>query len=238
MKIFNQELEKFYNKLINRENFSLARFGDGEMLAIRKISLESGYGEWTTYRPEHKYEFARQQLESAFTYNDPGYYVGIPCPCCQGQENFQNMKTLSNQAESNLTFANIFVNGNYTHYVENFFPEFQKRQLVLIANQKSNVNNLPFPVTFYGVGYNAWVNDALIIDTLKSKYRESENIVFLFACGPLGKILAHQMWENNKNNTYLDIGSTLHPWLGSDINIRGYYQPGTVDSNKICVWGE
>jgi hypothetical protein len=39
------------------------------------------------------------------------------------------------------------------------------------------------------------------------------------------------------NSSCLDIGSTLHPWLGSDINIRGYYQQGSFHSNLTCTWG-
>ena len=61
--------------------------------------------------------------------------------------------------------------------------------------------------------------------------------VYLFACGPLGKILAQQLWEYNQNNTYLDIGSTLNPWIQTDINIRKYYMPETEDSQRTCIWG-
>jgi hypothetical protein len=57
--------------------------------------------------------------------------------------------------------------------------------------------------------------------------------LFLFCAGPLGNMLAYRMWEKNKNNTYMDIGSTLNTWLvGSN---RGYLI-GAPTINKICTW--
>lgn len=235
MKDFKNEIHRFLELLQSNKHFALARFGDGEMIALRKETIASGYGEWMTNGPEPQYEIARSLLHKSFTYRDPNYYVGIVCPCCQGQANFQNMKDVSGQHEDNLTFANIFVNSNYKFFVDNFIPEFKKKDIVLIANSKSQVDNLPFPCTFIGVGYNAWVNDLAVIDFIKNM--RSSNKIFLFACGPLGKILSQSLWETNQNNTYLDIGSTLHPWLGSDINIRGYYQPDSFHSKLTCTWG-
>jgi hypothetical protein len=235
MKDFKNEIHRFLELLQSNKHFALARFGDGEMIALRKETIASGYGEWMTNGPEPQYEIARSLLSKSFTYRDPNYYVEIVCPCCQGQANFQNMKDVSGQPEENLTFANIFVNSNYKFFVDNFIPEFKKKDIVVIANSKSQVDNLPFPCTFIGVGYNAWVTDLAVIDYIKNM--QSTNKIFLFACGPLGKILTQSLWEDNQNNTYLDIGSTLHPWLGSDINIRGYYQAGSFHSNLVCTWG-
>lgn len=235
MKLFDTEIEKFYSMLISGEHFSLARFGDGEMIALRKETIASGYGEWMTNGPEPQYEVARSLLEKSFTYVHPNYYVGIVCPCCQGQVNFQTMKDISGQPEDNLTFANIFVNSNYNFFVENFIPAFKARDIVLVAHESSQVKNLPFSGELYPIKYNAWIENLNLIEEIKN--RNFSNKLILLACGPLGKILAQSLWEDNQCNTYLDIGSTLHPWLGSDINIRGYYQPGSFHSNLKCNWG-
>jgi hypothetical protein len=235
MKTFNDEIVKFYNKLVVRENFSLARFGDGEMIAMRGETISSGYGEWSTNGQGEVYNTARKYLYDSFTKKEEGYHVGIVCPCCQGMDNFRMMRDSSGQDESNLTFANIFVNSNYKYFVDNFIPLFKERKIILIANERSNVSALPFGGEFIGVGYNAWVTHLHLIENLKNL--NISDHIFLFACGPLGKILAHELWVNNKSNTYLDIGSTLHPWLGSDINIRGYYQEGSFHSSLTCTWG-
>ena len=48
-------------------------------------------------------------------------------------------------------------------------------------------------------------------------------------------MLTHQLFEYNKNNTYLDIGSTLNVMLGAGKN-RGYLN-GMETLDKVCVWG-
>jgi len=236
VKNFKEEIQKFLWMLQSNKNFSLARFGDGEMIAMRGECISSGYGEWSTNGFDDRYDLARNLLHKSFTYKDPNYYVGIVCPCCQGYNNFNNMKKLSDQSDENLTYANIFVNSNYQYFINNYIELFKKRNIILVANEKSKVNNLPFSgEAFIPVKYNAWVENINLVDELKNW--KTENKLYLFACGPLGKILAQQLWEVNKNNTYLDIGSTLHPWLQSDLNIRGYYILDHSDNKKICYWG-
>lgn len=251
MKIFKDEILKFYNKLVAGEKFSVSRYGDGEMIALRGDTITSGAGEWNTNGPDPRYQKSRRLLYESFTFKDPNYYVGIVCPCCQGQRNFMNMVRDSDQSHENLTYANLFVNGNYKFFLENYVPLFKEREIVLVANKISKVEDLPFKISeFYGIEYNGWIENISLVDELQ---RNDKDKLYLLACGPLGKILAYKLWQNNKNNTYLDVGSTLHPWLGSDKNIRGYY--GAFDnffgkkitnypdhvirnySDKMCVWG-
>ena len=237
MKLFNDEIKKFYTMLYARENFSVARYGDGEMLALRGVRITSGAGEWVTNGSDLRYEIARRLLYESFTFKDPNYYVGIVCPCCQGQGNFMNMVNVSGQKDENLTYANLFVNSNYKYFLEKFIPVFKQREkeIILVANKVSKIENLPFTVSeFHGIEYNGWIENLSLIDELQ---REDSGKLYLLACGPLGKILSYKLWQNNKNNTYLDIGSCLHPWLQSDINIRGYYQTDSFHSNLTCTWG-
>jgi hypothetical protein len=238
MKYFNQEIEKFYNKLLSGEKFAFSKYADGEWMAINKTQMDSGNGEWTMYQTnDSRYEQARQLLVNSFMFQDPGYYVGISCPCCQGIEHY-NMKQFSGQNEEQLTFANLFVNANYSYFIENFIPEFSNHDIVLVSNKRSTLSKLPFNIDkFYAINYNAWIYDLYLIDHLIS--RNYKNKLFLFSCGPLGNILAYKLWENNKNNTYLDIGSTLDRWLNNDyMNKRLYAIDDKSCSERVCVWGE
>ena len=251
MKDFNLEIQKFYAKLDSGVNFSVARYGDGEMIALRGDTIASGVGEWNTNGTDPRYEIARRLLYESLTFKDPNYYVGVVCPCCQGQHNFMNMVRVSGQQDENLTYANLFVNSNYKYFLEKFIPTFKDRDVVLVANKVSKIQNLPFNVSeFHGIEYNGWIENLSLVEELQ---RQDSGKLYLLACGPLGKILSYKLWQNNKNNTYLDIGSCLHPWLESDRNIRGYYgafneyfgkkvtdYPDHVIkqfSNLICNWG-
>lgn len=235
MKIFTQEIQKFYDKLVSGEKFSFSKYADGEWMAMQGQFSTPGNGEWHI-GPDT--QISRDMLIESFRYKDPGYYVGISCPCCQG-DNHYYMKDFSGQDEDHLTFANLFVNSNYQFFIDNFIPEFAKREIVLVANYNSldRLKLLPFKVTdFHAVDYDAWVQNLDLIDFMqKQRYN---NKLILFSCGPLGNILAHKLWQENKNNTYIDVGSTLDLWLGNDVRNKRCYAVGIKSfSEKVCHWG-
>lgn len=234
MKNFKQEIIKFHSRLISGRNFAFSKYADGEWLAMNNITCQPGQGEWSI---DDRSNLARQLLIESFQYKDPDYYIGISCPCCQGNAHYE-MEKFSGQDQEHLTFANIFVNSNYPLFIEYILPELIKRDnIILVANKNSNLNNLPFKVEeFYGIGYNAWVEDLALVEILIDKNYKDKLI--LFSAGPLGNILAYKLWSNNKNNTYIDIGSTIDLWLNNDFkNKRGYAINVKQYSEKECIWG-
>jgi hypothetical protein len=231
MKQFRQELENLLSRLKSRVPFSFSKYADGEWSAMRGGVVNNG--EFISV-PDPRLNVSRALLIDSFQYKHPSYYVGISCPCCQGEE-FNRMREASGQDESNLTFANIFVNSNYSFYKENMIPEYSNWKVNLIANEKSNLDSLPFKVErFFPIGVNAWYNNLNLIEQLQNLNTEGE--LYLFCAGPFGNILAHQLFQHNQKNTYLDVGSTLNPWLGIEGFKRGYLY-GSEDCNKICIWG-
>lgn len=228
MKTFREEIEKIYKMLSLGKKFSFSKYADGEwsiMLGKHLNNKEFGFGFFD--------RFYRNKLIESIKFKDENYFVGISCFCCQG-ENYFKMKDFSEQDENHLTFANIFVNSNYTFYKEKFIDEYKKRDIILIANKNSKIENLPFKLyKFYPVGFSAWKKNYNLIEEIKKENYSDK--LFLFACGPFGNLLAHQLWESNKNNTYIDIGSTLNPWLESEGFKRDYYIDGE-NSKKICIW--
>ena len=230
-KIFNEEILKLFTKLKNREKFSFSKFADGEWMMMRNIPLNNNEFNYTM-----EDEFYKNKLIESFKFKDCNYFVGVSCPCCQGNHHY-DMINYSEQNQSNLTYANIFVNSNYAFYNDNFIEEYKNWDIHLVANKNSIVENLPFKVEkFYPVENTAWKYNYNLIDEIKQNNLKDK--LFLFACGPFGNILAHQLWENNKNNTYIDIGSTLNPWLQSEGFKRDYYNNENSNyAKKTCVWG-
>jgi hypothetical protein len=229
MKEFNNELIKMYERLKSRQPFSFSKFADGEWFMMRGIPINNNE---FNYTPED--DFYKTKLIESFKFKDKDYYVGISCPCCQGQEH-KNMMDFSEQDNEHLTFANIFVNSNYETYKKLFIEEYKNWEIHLVANKNSKIENLPFKIEkFYPVENTAWKYNYNLIDEIK----QANNVgkLFLFACGPFGNMLAHQLWESNKKNTYLDIGSTLNPWLQSEGFKRDYYNGGLVYKDRNCVW--
>jgi len=232
-KVFSKDIESFYNKLKNKEIFSFSKFADGEWSVMKDQSLNNTEF-WYDKEEDEEY---KQQLLDAFQYKNDRYYVGISCPCCQGEQVFNEMKEVSGQPEDRLTWANLWVNSNYSYYLDNILPLYSDYEVVLVANKDANRETLPFKTKYFvPISNNAWKNDQIVVDVLKDVItKESlEGHLFLFCCGPFGNILCHQLTEHSDKNTYLDIGSTLNPFFGTGFR-RGYF--GRFKSMEGCRWG-
>lgn len=223
---FRGDIEFIFNKLKAKEKFSFSKYADGEfaILADRRIT---NIDNWT-YDPE-KHSAIRNELIRSFQFKDSEYYVGVSCKCCQPEQIVDWMREESKQDV--LTWANIFVNSNYPYFKDNFIPEFSNHDVVLFAREDSRVHDLPFEVEHIPITSEAFIDNFDMVENFPvDKYK---NKLFLFCAGPLGNMLAAKFWEKNKNNTYLDIGSTLNPYL-TETN-RGYLRGGDTKL-KTCIW--
>lgn len=237
MKTFRNAIQQFHLKIDSGINFSLSKYADGEWAVIKNKHIDNKEF-W--FNPENEQDqLKRQALIESFQYKNPNYFVGISCPCCQGIETFKEMRDFSNQEEKNLTWANVWVNSNYPYFVHNIIPIFSDRTVVLFCNEKSDISQLPFvPYLVFPLKNNAWEHNWNLVEKSKLVLSNKKNLIVLFCCGPFGNILCHQLTEHNPNNTYLDIGSTLNPYLGSAGFERHYYMGNNFFSNMICRWGD
>jgi hypothetical protein len=229
MKNFTQDFFKIYNLLKKGEPFSFSKYADGEyaILINQRITNCDGW----TFNPISDSKYQKELLDS-FRFGEDGYYVGISCPCCVPMAHVNWMRQNVGVKDDNLTWANIFVNANYSNFNKFMIPEFSNHDVILVANENGNANNLPFKVEEHiKITGTAWKDNFNLVDELPK--RDYKNKLFLFSAGPLGNMLAAKMWKYNKNNIYLDIGSTINPWLvGKN---RGYLI-GDRTLNKVCVW--
>lgn len=241
MKTFDGDFNLFLNKIKNGEHFSLSRWGDGELKILEGIGIDirkKGNGEFR-YDPNlMEYEQVRNKLLESYSFVDENYYIGIACPCCVGEEKYEYMKRKCGQNEEYLTWANIFVNANHSRTISELIPEFNNHTINLVVNKNSKFNKLPFKINnIWTVGTDAWYSDYKLVDVLLNHISDNniKNEIFLFAAGPLANILTYELWKNgNKENTYIDIGSILDPYLQLKIT-RGYHKGG-LTLNKQCIW--
>ena len=103
-----------------------------------------------------------------------------------------------------------------------------KKKLVFVCSKNAVLEKSDFEVTKdFRVGPNCIVNDHHLIGEIKEWIKEEniENHVFLFSASSLSEVLIHELYKENKNNTYIDVGTTLHPFIGLDIQrdyLRAY----------------
>ena len=225
MKDYKKEIEFFYNKILNGDKFALSKFADGEWGAIKGTSFFPANGEWEANGNHPLFELARKELIESIQYKHSNYYVAI-CPC------YKEAIEFSGQDESQITYANIFVNSNYSYFKEKYVPLFSERDIHLITHKNTNLENLPFKVEkFYPIEYNAWVLNRELPEIILDSNPKDK--LFLFAAGSFANILAYKLWKNNKHNTYLDIGSTLNIWTKIELLKRDYYM-GNKELENLC----
>ena len=246
---FNNEIDKFIEKLRVGENFSFSRFSDGELRILQNKHLilsdtgitigdheDSHHWVRPTYERKEfdpsKHEWVRDKLVDALQFNKDGYYKGICCRCClsgkhgmSADDEFNLQIKLSglDANDEHLTWSNLLLNNNYFRFMEHMLPYFFNYDVVMVVNENVNLDKIPFPVRkVFRVGDNCMVNDYHIIDEIK-EYIQSENVnshLFLFSAATLSNFLNHQLYEFNDRNTYIDIGTTLNIFFGLQIDRR------------------
>ena len=119
-------------------------------------------------------------------------------------------------------------------------PLYNERKVVLYCNKDGALDNLPFkPEKIFPISNNAWGDNWNLIEDSKEYIRQNsaKDMLFLFCCGPFGNILCCELTKFNADNTYLDIGSTLNPFLNTGF-VRQYYLQNSFWSQLECEWGE
>jgi len=223
---FGGDIEFIFNKLKNKDKFSFSKYADGEFSILANRSI-TNVDKWT-FNPDLHNEM-RNELIKSFKFKDPDYYVGVSCKCCQPSDYVEWMREQSGQ--DILTWANIFVNSNYPYFKANFIPEFNNHDVVLFAREDATTHQLPFEVEHIPITRQAFIDNFNMVKDFP--INDYQNKLFLFCAGPLGNMLAAEFWVKNKLNTYLDVGSTLNPYLTE--NNRGYLS-GNPTSLKTCIW--
>ena len=147
----------------------------------------------------------------------------------------------------NLTFSNLFMNGNYDKFINGFIKILNNRKVIVVLSKYAKVSNLPFKVTKkFTVGENCMINDYSLIDVIKDYVYKNNinNHVFLFSAATLSNFLIHQLYKNFPHNTYIDIGSSLNPffkmqgWKNSRRYLQEYWLKAKpkLSINKNCYW--
>ncbi len=233
MRDFSQDIQNIEERLKERKPFAFSKYADGEYKILKNEAI-TNCDNWT-FSPElHQKE--QSLLFESFEYDHDDYIVGISCPCCQPMNHVQWMR--DTVKTKNVTWANLFVNSNYCLFINNLIPIFNKweNDVYLFANEQGIIKKMPFNVTkYFPLNIKAWQEPFLShwINLGVKKAKESEGALFLFSGGPLGNILSYKLHEANPSNTYIDIGSTISPWV---VGKNRDYHFGSETSQQTCIW--
>lgn len=263
-KDFSKDLEIIIELLQRNENFAFSRFSDGEtyMLNKHEIQMASNFirvgdlfdqnskcakDDIKHYDPK-KHEFYRQRLEESLVFRKNNYYKGISCRCCiagggdEGEKYFKwTLEKIGPGDEHNLTWSNLFINSNYISYLKKVVPIFATKKIVFIVNENADISKLNFNVVKrFSITENCMINNYEIIEEIKEYIKQNniKNHVFLIAASFLTNMINHQVFSIYDNNTFIDIGSSLNPFMPGIESRRTYMNQingGPIDTKK-CIW--
>jgi hypothetical protein len=264
-KTFEGDLTAINNMLMKGENFAFARFSDGEVfmmqgqeivMAADHCKVKGKVHRLSYAEDDHKHfdpkehEFYRQKLVDSFVYRQHNYIKGISCRCCIGQDYFDWQMDLIKKGyddidQEHLSWSNLMINANYFNFLKHTLPIFAKKKIVFTVNKNADlekaVPNLGFGfVKDFRVGKNCIVNDYGLIDTIEEWIGENDikDHLFLFAASSLSNMAIHRLYSKYPENTYMDIGSSLNPFLpgiGSRRNYMNQIQHRSI-LYQSCIW--
>jgi hypothetical protein len=256
-KNFRGDFLLLLSKLREKEPFAFIRFSDGEQYILdnEELKLDEGLiqigdhkqggiykqADFKHFDPkEHGY--VRDLLVNSYLHKQNNYFKGIGCPCCNSNEYKNRQLDMVGGDSDDLTWANLWVNGNYSTFITMVLPELYNNECVMIFHKDAKIDKLPFVKKDFRVGYNAMVNDLSVIDDIDDWISKNkiEGKVFLFSASSFTNIAVYKLYKKYPKNTFIDIGTCLTPMMNMpterDYLKRFWYYAGGGDLNKICIW--
>lgn len=206
IKIYDNCLEYFLDKIKRKECFALIRSADGEYCVSRNISL-TNIDNWTFTSGS----ILNKHLNETFELINTNVYYGIT--------GYTNSKDICDYYYSlifnkpNITFANIFANQNYRRWVE-FLSTFDDNCVLISSNinDKKTIGKLRVidHVKIEPTLVNTWDNNySKYLNTIKNIAKKYDKTIFLISAGPLANVFIYHMYLSNSKNIYIDCGSSI-----------------------------
>lgn len=235
-----KDLYEALEKIKSLDSLAISRCADGEAGVLKNITIGNKDG-WR-YKKDKNLVF-RSDLRRSLCCTDANFIYGISSRNVD-EKNFLFLRRFVKQDLEYLTFSDIWVNANYELFNEMFLSTIRKtgREVVFVTNPKAKLDRLKQEiriVDFVPIKGNCityWEKDRDFLRGLFDlKASETDGRIFLIAAGPLTNILIYEMWQVNRNNIYLDIGSTLDPLIFTRKS-RNYHKDGHPDRQVVDTW--
>ena len=240
MKDFDADFIKFTKMIVSDNNFSYARYADGEVMLMKGIPVGINtqaflQDKWSS--TDH-ISLLGLDLLKTLLHTESNYYYAITSPN-QSLSDYTFLSSNIKQHTDNITFSDLWINANY--------PKFKKFimnldiPVNLIANQNCvSQKNIPliikdiFPIKNDCVNYYQNNKEQLLIDVsdfVKNKINE----LFFISAGPLSEIIIHQAYSTNPNNKYIDVGSAIDEFVHGRAT-RPYMIPNSFYATQKILW--
>jgi hypothetical protein len=230
---FKKDFIEIIELVHSNKPFALSRFADGE-IAIMQGKQKNGADNWVS--PNYLTKLGSDLLE-CISLIDNDVYFGISCSCCDLKGRDYLLELIKNKKE-NVTFSNIFVNGNYSDFV-NFFKNL-KKPINLISNHRTDISKFPMeikshlPIPDNCIEFYENLRDEFR-QSIVDYYKDVNNELFIISAGPLSEIIIDILWKINPTNQYIDVGSSISEFVHGK-PIREFAYEWSKYHKKDCVF--
>lgn len=216
---------------IDKKPTAFARYNEWEFWLITKSWFIWAGWLWKTY--DDKLQLSEALRDCLYNIDSNYFYWISSNQYIQANQFYKH--TILNK--KNITFATLFINYNYRRR-KKIIPLISER-VVLVANLKWENKKYPFRISEYVsvpfdvVNYYEYHKDT-IHNQCKRLAEKYNNKLFLFSAWPLSDRMIDCMYHYNPNNRYIDVWSTLDPYIYWTIT-RQYFQENQKNYNRIDV---
>jgi len=234
-----EELEALMGAINEKLNLGLARFDNIDLaLSSGQKALDPKGNVLLDPEKEDDKKFI-SLLREAMSDEIDLYYKGTPCYSCAPNELVTDNLGANVKNKDNFTLSCLFTNAN-VRQGGRFIELLKGRNVITVMNWSNmSVQNPRFPVNVrYSFRTKGLPQDNLdLIDEIKTfiKTNDLRDYIFLISAGPLSNVLVHQLFKENQNNTYLNIGDYFDPILTGKTT-KPYHNPKDLASHKVCVY--
>lgn len=233
---FKSDFQYFWDLIEKNENFSFVRYADGEVMLMNGIGVGTGTQAYQVdkwHSPNGLTKLGKDLLNT-LNHTEDNYYYAISAPT-DNVNDYNFLKNNIKQNKEKLTFVNLWINANYNDMKKKLCNI--NREVILICNENAKIENFPFNV----IDITSFPNDCVTFWELHNedfknkiieKYSSYNDKLFLISCGPASELIIDILYQNNPNNTYIDVGSSIDEFVHG-YKTRPYMDPQTSYSKSI-----
>lgn len=193
-------------RIENKIPFAFSRWGDGEWYNVNKKKGQNCDG--NIY-----YEDLGDELLNIVS-EPRDYFMGVQTYMPFSVE--QAKKFPQQWGDSDILHRDS-MNGVLNPFIDSLYNS----HVVYIGNE--SLRTLPFVNEFIEIPYNnVWLLREEVLRHIQNTFDNNIYKVYCFSAGMACNVFIHRLWQINKQNALIDVGSVFDPYVGR--NSRSYHE--------------
>lgn len=205
--------EQLLNKLIEGENFSFSRFGDGEINAILGSKQPHNCD-------KHRYFRDMGERLRNIIFSKPKYIMGLQGLAQRQRENDWQFQELIKDID--WVDSDIIHRASIKGDLKGLFKALAKRDVILVSKGGLMGIGLHIPIIKHILinEKDCWLDYKGTLERIKDNIQS--DVVILYCAGMPAEVFIDDIYNEFKDVTQIDIGSAFDPYCG--YSIRSYHK--------------